>query len=188
VNYEAGAQWDFAGGYSLRGALFRNEKTNARMTDPVTGNTVLEGKRRVDGVEAQFYGHPTPRWDITAAAAWMTGEIVEGPANIVGKRPLEVPAFSGSLWSIYRFAGAWEAGGGAFWSSEKYLDDQNRGKLPEYYRIDATVAYVQPRYELRLNLFNVFEEEYYYGGYQNSPNRVLPGQPRELQLTLVYRL
>jgi catecholate siderophore receptor len=188
VNYEAGAQWDFAGGYSLRGAVFRNEKTNARMADPATGNTVLAGKRRVDGVEAQVYGHLTRNWDITTAVAWMTGEIVEGPELVQGKRPLEVPGFSGSLWSVYRFGSPWEAGGGAFWSSEKYLDDQNRGKLPEYYRVDATLAYVQQKYELRLNLFNVFDETYYYGGYQNSPNRVLPGQPREMQVTLLYRL
>ncbi|MGH8739950.1 MAG: TonB-dependent receptor [Burkholderiales bacterium] len=188
VNYEAGTHWDFAGGYSLRGAVFRNEKTNARMADPDTGETVLEGKRRVDGVELQFYGHLTRYWDITSAVAFMTGEIVEGPANVVGKRPLGVPSVSGSLWSTYRFGAAWETGGGVFWSSEKFIDDQNRAELPKYYRFDATLAYVQRKYELRLNLFNVFDEQYYYGAYQNNPNRVLPGAPREAQVTLLYRL
>jgi catecholate siderophore receptor len=190
VNYEAGAQWDFTGGYSLRAALFRNEKTNARTDiDPGTATvTALAGPRRVDGVEAQFYGHLTRNWDITAAMALMTGEIVEGTPQTEGRRPLGVPSASGSLWSVYRLAGAWQTGGGVFWSSEKFLDDQNRGKIPEYYRFDATLAYVQTRYELRLNLFNVFDERYYYGGYQNSPSRVLPGQPREMQLTLLYRL
>ena len=48
-NYELGAQWDI-GSVQLRTAVFRNEKTNARMVDE-TGTTVLAGKRRVDGIE-----------------------------------------------------------------------------------------------------------------------------------------
>lgn len=185
-NYEAGAQWDFRSGLQLRSALFRNDKTNARMADPVSGLQVLAGKRRVEGAEFGLTGHLAPNWDISAAMAIMTGRILNGPANVVGQRPLGVPSNSGSLWSVYRLGGGWEAGGGLTWSSEKYLDDQNRGQLPGYTRVDATVAYVARNYELRLNLNNVFDEEYYYGGYNNNPNRVLPGQPREFQVTLRY--
>src|SRR5262249_37507151 len=51
-NYEIGAQWDFVSGLQLRSAIFRNEKNNARMTDPSgSGQVVLSGKRRVDGIE-----------------------------------------------------------------------------------------------------------------------------------------
>ena len=185
VNYEAGAQWDFRRGLRLRSALFRNEKTNQRMVDE-TGTTVLAGKRRVDGIELQLVGHITPRWDLIGAIAWMSGEIVTGAANVQGKRPLGVPTESGSLWTVYRLRDGWEIGGGAFWSQEKFLDDQNRGQIPEYTRWDATVAYVQRNYELRLNLLNVTDEVYYYGGYQNNPNRVLPGQPRATLVSLRY--
>ena len=185
-NYEAGAHWDLRSELSLRTSVFRNDKTNARMADPVSGTTVLAGKRRVEGLEAQLFGHVARNWEFTSAVAFMTGEIVEGPANVKGKRPLGVPDVSGSFWSVYRFGGGWEAGGGLFWSSEKYLDDQNRGETPEYYRTDATVAYVQRDYEVRFNVFNVFDETYYYGGYNNSPSRVLPGQPRAFDVTLRY--
>jgi catecholate siderophore receptor len=182
-NYEVGSQWDFLG-LSLRSSVFRNVKINQRMTDD-TGTTVLEGERRVDGLELQLAGHLARNWEVIGAIAWLSGEIVKSSAN-QGKRPLGVPSESGSLWTIYKIAGGWEVGGGAFWSQEKYLDDANRGQIPEYTRWDATLAYVQKQYEIRLNFMNVTDEVYYYGGYQNSPNRVLPGQPRSTFLTMRY--
>lgn len=182
-NYEVGSQWDFLG-LSLRSSVFRNVKINQRMTDE-TGTTVLEGERRVDGLELQLAGHLLPNWEVIGSIAWMSGEIVKSSAN-QGKRPLGVPSESGSLWTVYKIAGGWEVGGGAFWSQEKYLDDANRGQIPEYTRWDATLAYVQTQYEIRLNFMNLTDEVYYYGGYQNSPNRVLPGQPRSTFLTMRY--
>jgi catecholate siderophore receptor len=182
-NYEVGSQWDFLG-LSLRSSLFRNVKINQRMVDD-TGTTVLEGERRVDGLELQLAGHILPNWEVIGSIAWMSGEIVKSNAN-QGKRPLGVPSESGSLWTVYKIAGGFEIGGGAFWSQEKYLDDANTGQIPDYTRWDATVAYVQKQYEIRLNFMNVTDEVYYYGGYQNSPNRVLPGQPRSTFLTMRY--
>ena len=187
VNYEVGAQWDFASGVQLRTAVFRNEKTNARMNDPLLGTTVLKGRRRVDGVEAGLSGQFSPNWDIYGALAYMEGEIVNRPANVKGKSPLGVPSVSGSVWSIYRLGGGWELGGGAFASTTWYLDDQNRAKAPSYVRWDATLAYVQKSYDIRLNVLNLMDETYYIGGYQNNPNRVLTGQPRTALLSLNYR-
>jgi catecholate siderophore receptor len=118
----------------------------------------------------------------------MDGEIVKAPPATQGKQPWGVPYLSGSLWSIYRFGGSgWEAGGGAFGSSSFWLDDQNRAEAPGYVRWDATVAYVQRKYDVRLNVFNVFDKTYYIGGYQNNPNRVLPGTPRSAMVTFNYR-
>jgi catecholate siderophore receptor len=188
--YEVGGQWDFRGGMTLRTALFRNEKINQRITDD-TGTTVLGGKRRVDGIELQLTGHITPNWDVTASTAIMSGEILTASAtpagqNTVGKRPLGVPTEAGNLWTIYRLGGGWEVGGGAFWSQEVWMDDANTAQLPEYVRWDATLAYVQKEYEIRLNLMNLTDEFYYYGAYNNSPSRVLPAAPRQGFLTMRY--
>ena len=44
---------------------------------------------------------------------------------------------------------------------------------------DATAAYVQQKLRSPAQcLNNVTDELYYFGGYQNTPNRVLPGAPR----------
>jgi catecholate siderophore receptor len=198
-NYEVGAQWDFASGVQLRAAIFRNEKTNARLTDPILGTTVLEGKRRVDGIELSAAGRLTPNWDIYSAFALMDGEIVKAaPPSATtppalpnrpteGNVPWGVPYASGSVWTIYRLGGGWEVGGGAFASSSFWLDDQNRGEAPGYVRWDATAAYVQRKYEVRLNVLNLTDKVYYIGGYQNSPNRVLPGQPLTALVSFNYR-
>ena len=52
--------------------------------------------------------------------------------------------------------------------------------------LDATVAYVQRKYEVRANFYNIADKLYYIGGYQNAANRVLPGMPRAFALTLRY--
>jgi catecholate siderophore receptor len=193
-NYEVGAQWDFASGVQLRAAVFRVEKTNARMTDPADPDViVLEGKRRVDGIELSASGRITPSWDVYGAMAYMDGKIVKASAPTgnnsatEGKTPLGVPEFSGTVWTVYRLGGGWEVGGGAFASSSWFLDDQNRGEAPSYVRWDATVGYVQKKYDVRLNLFNLSDEKYYVGGYNNSPNRVIPGLPLSAMLSLNYR-
>jgi catecholate siderophore receptor len=186
-NYEIGSQWDWRS-LTLRSSIFRNEKINQRIQNDV-GATILGGKRRVDGIELRLAGHITPNWEVISSIAWMSGEIISAGANqqnLVGNRPLGVPSEAGSLWTVYKLGGGFEVGGGAFWSQEKFLDDGNLGQIPEYTRWDATVAYVQKQYEIRLNFMNLTDELYYYGGYQNSPNRVLPGAPREVFLTLRY--
>ena len=193
-NYEIGSQWDFSSGIQLRTAIFRNEKINARMTDPADPTQViLAGKRRVDGIELSASGRITPSWDIYGAMAYMDGKIVTAApptgANrpTEGNTPLGVPELSGTAWTVYRLGGGWELGGGAFASSSWFLDDQNRGEAPSYVRWDATVGYVQKKYDVRLNLFNIFDEVYYVGGYNNSPNRVIPGLPRSAMVSLNYR-
>jgi catecholate siderophore receptor len=183
-NYEAGAHWDVTPGLQLRTAVFRNEKYNARMVDPVAGTTVLEGVRRVDGVEVEASGALTGSWDVYGGLALMDGEIVKGPAAVQGNVPLGVPKLAASVWTVYRLGDGWEVGGGARGSDAFFLTDANNGEVPEYTVFDATVAYVQRKYELRLNLFNLADKAYYVGGYNNSPNRVLPGQPRSVALTL----
>ena len=185
VGYELGATWDVATGLQVRAALFRNEKINARKLDE-SGATLLDGRRRVDGLELQFGGAVLPNWEIYSGAAFMDGRIVSGPAAIEGHTPLGVSDFAGNLWTVYRFGDGWEAGGGVRGNSGFYLTDTNTGKVPAAWVWDMTAAYVKDHYEVRLNVNNVTDKTYYTGGYQNVANRVLPGAPRQYQLTLRY--
>jgi catecholate siderophore receptor len=186
-NYEVGAQWDVLTGLQLRTSIFRNEKNNARFVDP-TGATVLSGKRRVDGVELEVAGSITQNWDIYSGIAFMNGEILSGAANTIGKTPLGVADVQGNVWTIYRLGGGWEVGGGLRGQSGTWLTDANQpgSQIPDYAVVDATIAYVQKQYEIRLNAYNLADKTYYFGGYNNNPNRVLPGMPRAASVTLRY--
>ena len=185
VGYEIGGTWDLPGGIQLRSALFRNEKTNARKLDE-SGATLLNGRRRVDGVEIQALGKLTANWEVASAFALMHGKIVSGPAAIEGHTPLGIARASGNVWTVYRLGGGLEVGGGARGTSSFNLTDANNGKVPGNVIYDLTAAWVQPKYEVRVNLNNATDKVYYVGGYQNVANRVLPGMPRQLQVTLRF--
>ena len=184
-NYEVGGVWDVRGGLQVRSALFRTEKINQRINNSITGIPELAGKRRVEGVEVQVNGSITPNWDVYAGVAFQKGKIMKATAN-EGNTPLGVPDASGSVWTIYRLGGGWEVGGGVTASSGFWLTDGNNGAVPSYAVADLTVGYIQKRYEIRLNAYNITDKTYYLGGYNNAANRVLPGQPAALALTARY--
>jgi len=184
-NYELGAQWNVLQGLQLRSALFRTEKINQRIANSITNILELAGKRRVEGVEFELSGSITPNWDVYGALALEDGKIVKATVN-QGNTPLGVPDVAGSIWTVYRLGAGWEAGGGLRYNSGFNLTDANNGSVPAYTVVDATLAYVQRKYEVRLNAYNLTDKLYYVGGYQNAPNRVLPGQPRSASVTLRY--
>jgi catecholate siderophore receptor len=189
-NFEVGAQWDLGRGIQVRTALFRTVKVNQRINDSTTGTTILDGERRVDGLEMQVSGQITSNWDIYASGALMDGKIVSATNGTQGNTPLGVPEATANVWTVYRLGDGWEVGGGVNYWSSWWLTDQNSGpnaaKAPSYTVFDATVAYVKRKYEIRFNAFNLTDELYYAGGYQNSPSRVVPGVPRSAQLTMRY--
>ena len=136
-------------------------------------------------MELELAGRITRNWDVYGAVAFMDGKITEGPFK--GNDTIAAD-HAGSLWTIYRLGGGWEVGGGAAWSSSVLatINGTPAIELPSYTRWDATVAYVQRKYELRLNLNNLTDETYYIAAYQNSGNRVVPAAPRSAFVTLRY--
>lgn len=186
-SYELGAQWDI-GALQVRSSLFRNEKTNARMVDD-TGTTVLAGERRVDGIEFEVAGLVTPKWEIQAGIAFLDGKIVRGAANVQGNTPLGVPEIAGNVWNVFKPGLGWEFGLGLRGQKGTWLTDTNiaGSQIPSYVLLDAMIAYVQPTWEFRVNGYNLTDEIYYIGGYNNSPNRVLPGAPAAVSATFTYR-
>ena len=184
-NFEVGSQWNFLPGLQLRSALFRTDKINQRIANSITNILELAGKRRVQGVEFELSGSITPNWDVYGALALEDGKIVQATVN-QGNTPLGVPDVAGSIWTVYRLGAGWEVGGGARYNSGFNLTDANNGSVPAYTVWDATLAYVQKKYEVRLNGYNLTDKLYYIGGYNNAPNRVLPGQPLSASLTFRY--
>ena len=194
-SYEAGAKWDLlAGNLLLNTAVFRIEKTNAREPDPVTGAQVLAGKVHVDGAELGVVGRITHAWQIFGGYTFLDGTIVKSgqigtgaDAGISAQRKTyaNTPRHSASLWSTYRFAGAWEAGAGAVYVSKRYLNNFETALSDAYTRVDATLAYLQPKYDLRLNLFNLTDSFYFETA---SAGRAIPAEGRKVLLTFTYRM
>ena len=162
----------------LRAAIFRNEKTNARYVDPRSARRCWGQARVMESSRGKRID--SPNWDVYSGIALMDGEIIQGVPAVIGKTPLGVANVAGNVWTVYRFLPGWEIGGGLRGQDGTWLTDANQpnSQIPSYVVVDLTAAYIQPQYEIRINAYNITDKTYYYGGYENRPDRVLPGMPR----------
>jgi len=60
--------------------------------------------------------------------------------------------------------------------------------VPEFTRFDLTAAYIQPKWDLRLNVYNVFNVMFYDALVASDGGRAVPGSGTTGFLTLNYRL
>jgi len=102
-NLEFGTKWEFFNDrLLLTGAVFRAEKTNARVPDPANAAlNVLGGNFRVDGVELNAIGRITEDWQIQAGYAYLDGQVVNsangGPP--VGAPLMNTPKHAATVWT-----------------------------------------------------------------------------------------
>lgn len=193
-SYEIGGKWDLLqGDLTLNGALFRIDKTNARARDGLGSVQVLGGKVRVNGMELGIAGRVTPAWQVFGGYTFLDGKITSSPelgtgvdAGIPaqGKTYPNTPRHTATLWTTYRVTPDWEAGGGALYSSKRYVNNYETAQIDGYTRFDATVAYLQKEYDVRLNLQNLTDAKYFETG---SAGRATPVTGRAAIVTLAYR-
>lgn len=197
-NIEVGTKIElFDGKASFTSALYQLDKNNARQTDPNDSNkTILGGETRVRGLEFGLAGEVADNFNISAAYSYMDSEVVKSTStanstvsaatniSTQGMALANVPRHSGTVWATYKFLQNWEIGGGAFASGNRFTDSIEEVKLPGYVRLDAVVAYHQPKYDVQFNLYNLLNKKYYESGQSRS---ALPGIPLSGMLTLSLR-
>jgi len=188
-SYEVGGKWDLAdGNVSLTGAIFQIAKDNAR-SQVSPGEFQLTGNVRVRGFELAAAGRITRAWQILAGYTFLDATIVQASAldATLGKVPLNTPRHSASLWSTYNVTREWEVGGGATYMSERFANNTDTTSVPDYLRFDATVAYHQRRYDVRLNLLNLGNRLNYDALIPSDGGRSVPGIDRTALLTITYK-
>jgi catecholate siderophore receptor len=189
-NIEVGAKWElFEGNLSLRAALFRSEKTNERNTDLAVTieQNLLSGQRHTNGFEIEAAGRVTANWEVFAGAARMIGKIDKATgqqANTLGKIPINTPAYTVSLWTVYKLTPHWRIGGGLEAVGRRFANTTNTNQVPAYTRSDWMVAYEKNAIAVKLNLLNAFNRKIYEGVYQGH---VVPGTTRSAQMTFEYK-
>jgi catecholate siderophore receptor len=194
---ELGTKWDIDGGrLSLRTALFRTDKTNAREPDPVNPLlNVLAGEQRVQGIEIEASGRITRNWSILSSYAHMKSELTDSRfyTAFIGLPLGNVPKDTASLWTSYFFANRLQIGGGGQYVSSRIASttapfDTTTGLLkqaPGYVVLNANVEYpITPTIELQVNLYNLANKLYYD---QLHPGHIVPGAGRSAVITANYR-
>ena len=187
--YEVGGKWDLMGGdLSLNSALFHITKDNAR-TQIDSTTYALTGTIRVRGFRAGATGRITSKWQVFAGYTYLDAQITNGiGAGTQGMVPANTPKHTATVWSSYRVLPDWEVGGGAYYMSQRFANNTDTVQVGGYVRWDAMVAYHQPKYDVRLNLFNVFDKKYYDALIPSDGGRAVPGTGRTAMLSFVYRM
>ena len=187
--YELGGKWDLADGrVSLNAAAFQITKYDAR-DQGADGTYTATGTVRVNGARLGASGELVKHWKVFAGYAFLDAKIVDGIAvGTQGMVPLNTPRHSASLWTTYEVAPHWEIGGGTTYLSSRYLNNTDLVRVDGYARFDATLAYRQPHYDVRLNLFNVTNRYYYDALIQSDGGRAVPGSGRSAMLSFTYHV
>jgi len=189
-SFELGAKWDLSGGkLSLTSAVFQVQKTNAR-TQVSTGVYELDGDVRVNGVELSAAGVLAPDWRVVAGYTYLDAEIVKASAfdGTQGKVPANTPRNAVNVWTTYDINREWEIGAGLTYLSARFANNTDVVTAPGFTRFDATLAYHQPRYDIRLNLFNVTDKDHIAALITSDGGRSVPGIGRTLLATLTWRI
>jgi catecholate siderophore receptor len=194
--FEFGSKWDFLRDrLSLRGALFRTDKTNAREPSPTDPTVdVVAGKERVDGIELEAIGQLTARWRIFASYAYMKSELLASQyySQYVGLPLGNVPKNTFSLWNTWNLPWHLQTGLGLDVVSSRTASvtapDAANGLLkevPGYWTMSAMLKYTLSRHsELQLNAYNL-TDAYYYD--QLHPAHIIPGAGRSVLLTYRFK-
>lgn len=173
-SYEAGAKYAAGeGGHLLlTAAVFRTDKTNARVADPLTGTQLLVGKQRVDGFEFGAQGNLTPSLSLFGGYTYLDAR-VRATANppVAGGIFPNIPKHSVALLTTYKFTDWLTLGGQANYNSRRFGGNLTGGtaNLPPYWRFDATArATISDRFELQLNVLNLTNKTYYDAIYRSG--------------------
>jgi catecholate siderophore receptor len=186
-SYEVGSKWDLLGGnLSVNTSLFQIVQTNSR-TETDDGVYELSGNIRVNGFQAGATGHLTDKLQVFAGYTYLDARVVSAADGTQGNTPANVPRNTVTLWTTYAPIHNWEVGGGATYLSSRYAANTDLVEVGGYVRWDAMVAFHQPKYDLRLNLLNLTNKDYYDALIQSDGGRAVPAIGRTVLLTGTYR-
>jgi catecholate siderophore receptor len=189
-SYEVGGKWDLMNGdLSLNSALFQITKSNARSLIE-TGVYELDGTVRVNGVRAGATGRITSKWQVYGAYTYLDAQITHASSldGTEGNTPANTPKNTFNFWTTYQFMPNWEVGGGAVYTSKRYAANTDLVQVGGYTRWDGTLAYKQPKYDVRLNVFNLFNKNYYDQLIPSDGGRAVPGSGRTAMVTVSYHM
>jgi catecholate siderophore receptor len=175
---EAGAKWElFDGSLYVDAAVFRIEKSNARVPDPATpGFNILAGKQRVDGVAVNATGRLNSAFSVNAGYTYLDSEQERTTQLTVapGTPLANVPKNTYSAWLTWAASDALQVGAGGRYVDERLATITAPLKaVGDYWALDAMASYqINDNLRIKLNLTN-FTDEYYFD--QLHPFHVVPG-------------
>jgi catecholate siderophore receptor len=187
-NYELGAKWDVRRNLSLTTAVYRQDRTNTRATDPKDPTRIVQtGSQRTNGYEAGVNGNITRAWSIAGGYAWQDALITSATtAARAGARVAQVPQRTFSVWNKYQIAPRFGVGLGIIHRSEMFAAIDNTATLPAYTKLDGAVYFpLTEKLRLQAHFENLLNTKFYLNADGN--NNISPGSPRGVRVGLIAR-
>ncbi|MFP3425454.1 TonB-dependent siderophore receptor [Pseudoalteromonas sp. SIMBA_162] len=191
---EIGVKWQlFDDRLMLSGALFDISKNGTLVTETLdipVGDLISEtnqiGEQRHKGIELTAQGAATDRLFVMASTMYLDANY-ERDEDLEGKRPTDAPKWSASLWTRYELNDAIAFNAGAFYEGERFADSANTITKDAYTRVDVGATYKlkvsKTDVNLRLNIENLFDEDYLAGG---GTNNVTIGEGTNIRLAAQF--
>ena len=200
-NYEVGTKWEFLDArLSTNLAVFRSVNTNVATDVGAPGFPVIvyDAEQQVDGIELGVSGKITKEWLVFGGFSWLdttnTTSSSAAPSAGTGADLRFTPKYSGNLWTTYALPFHLTIGGGAQYSESVARSTSTTAVptgttvvgAPSYWVFNALLAYeVNKNLTVRLNVNNLFDEEYYR--INNGGGRYYPGATRSYVLSADFK-
>jgi catecholate siderophore receptor len=188
-NHEVGAKWEVARHLSLNAAVYRLDRSNVLVPDPLdpTRSILVDGQR-TEGVELEVVGDLGENWHVMGGYTWAEGEITRTQSAAVpaGNRLAQLPEHSFTLWNRFDLSPRWGLGLGAIRRGDSFAAADNLVTLPGYTRVDGAVYFAMNEHlQFQLNVENLLDREYFPNAHSN--NNITPGSPRAGYLSVSLR-
>jgi catecholate siderophore receptor len=188
-NYEIGAKWDLAPALAFTAALYRLDRGNVIVPDPIDPTlSILVDAQRTRGLELGLGGRVTRAWSLIGGYAYQDGEITRSISATAqaGATLAQLPKHSFSLWNKYDLSSQWGVGLGLIQRSDVFTSTDNTVILPGFFRVDAGIFFtLNSMLQAQLNVENLFDENYYSSAHSNT--NITPGSPRAFRVALSTR-
>ncbi len=177
-NVELGVKWAPREGMIVTAALFDLTRDNGATTDPDNPTlTILTGRTRTRGFEAQVAGNILPDLHANIGYTYLDGEIRSPVGGTpAGTTLAQVPEHHFAAWTRYDVTERFGLGAGLVHSSDQFASLSNAVTLPAYTRVDAAAYFeVNESVSLQVNIENLFDEDYYPSAH--GDNNIQPARP-----------
>ncbi|MDE9408519.1 TonB-dependent receptor [Acinetobacter nosocomialis] len=187
-NVEVGAKWDVNDQLNVTLALFEMSQTNIQNQDPANPNqALLAGEQKTKGVELSLTGQLTDQLSVLAGYSYMDGKIEKSTVGFTGNHSALTPNNTANLWLKYQINDHWYAAVGGRGESSRFSAPDNKNVLPGYAVVNAALGYQSERYDVNLNLNNLFDRDYFVSGHSGANDSNMMGDPLNAQVALRYR-
>lgn len=165
-------------------------------TNLPTGQQIfrLDGGQIGKGVEFETEWQPVPHWEIQAGFLVSKTYIDKSITNpqSVGQDLVNAPRTSGSLWTRYNVPGGplkgFGVGVGVIYTGQVWCGDPSTTTyfpVSGWTRVDTALYYKWKRYDLALNVQNIFDRRYISAA--RSSRVLVPGDPCKVTFSVTAR-